>query len=122
MSPTFWILLALFVITDLVVIAIVVRRMSSMVWGQALPGVAAGGRVLVTAHAMVGEYLRANYSGDPAALPAALAGLVPRLRDLLRSHGVEPTPEVIRAFVQISAARHRVATSKQIREALATIG
>ena len=122
MSSMFWVVLAVFVLTDLVVIAIVVRRMSSMMWGLTLPGGADRGRILQSAHAMIGEHLRVNYSGDPGALPGVLAGLLPRLRDLLRSHGIEPTPEVIRAFVQVSAAKHRIATTQQLRDALATIG
>ena len=122
MSAMFWIVLAVFVLTDLVVVAIVVRRMSAMPWGIELPGGANRGRILQAAHSLVGEYLRVNYSGDPGALPAALVGLLPRLRDLLRGQRVEPAPEVIKAFVQVSAARHRVATSQQVRDALATIG
>lgn len=118
MSRMFWIALVLFAVIDVVVIAVMIRRFGAGLLGGAAPG----GKVLETAHAMVGDYLRANYSGDPAQLPSALAGLMPRLRDLLRDQGVEPKPEVLRALVEISAARHRIASPQELREALANLG
>jgi hypothetical protein len=77
--------------------------------------------VIEDAHVMVGDYLRVNYSGDPGHLATALSGLVPVLRDMLRSHGVEPRPEVIHALLEVSAARHRIASMHQVREALASL-
>ncbi len=121
MSSMFWVVLALFVVTDIMVIAIVLRRMSPALRTLTLPGGANRSQILQSAHAIVGDYLRVNYSGDIGALPTTLAGLLPPLRDLLRSHGVEPDPEVIRALVEVSAAKHRVATAEQLRAALATI-
>ena len=121
MSLAFWLALALFVVMDVAIIAVVFRRVKSSPFALFLPG---GGqqRVLKTADAMVSDYLRVNYSGDPQQLPAALTGLLPQLRDLLRANGVEPQPEVLRALVEVSAARHRIATPRQLREALTTIG
>lgn len=119
MSPAFWIVIGLFVVLDIVVIAVVLRRVR-VLW-QGLPSGADRNRILQSAHAMVGDYLRVNYSGDPAHLPTALSGLLPALRDLLRSHGVEPRPEMVRALVEVSAAKHRIATAGQLREALATV-
>ncbi len=121
MSPIFWIALALFVVVDAVVIALVIRRMSGGLLGLVLPG-GDRSRLFESVHAMVGDYLRVNYSGDPQQLPAAVAGLVPKLRDMLRSHGVEPSADVVRTLIQVSAAKHRVASSRELREALATIG
>ena len=122
MSRLFWIAIALFVVTDIVVMTLVVRRMGLGLLGAALPGGADRSKIIESAHTMVGEYLRVNYSGDPGQLPTALQGLLPQVRDLLRSQGVEPRPEVVRTLVEVSAARHRIATSRQLREALATIG
>src|SRR5262245_17649224 len=121
MSPLFWLVLALFVLVDVAVITLVIRRMGSSIFGLTLPG-GDRNKVLQSIHAMVGDYLRVNYTGDPQQLATALAGLLPQLRDMLRSHGVEPRPEIIRALVEISAAKHRVATPTQLREALAALG
>lgn len=121
MSSYFWIAVALFVITDVVVITLVMRRMGPNLIGLMLPG-GDRAKLFESAHAMVGDYLRVNYSGDPQHLPAALSGLLPSLRDMLRSHGVEPRPEVVRALVEASAAKHRIASTRQLREALAVIG
>jgi hypothetical protein len=117
----FWVVLALFVVTDIIVIAVVVRRMSPALRMLGLPGGTNRNRILASAHTVVGEYLRANYSGDPGQLATALRGLLPQVREHLRSNGVEPEPEVVRALVEVSAARHRVATPRQLREALATV-
>ena len=121
MSPVFWLVLSLFVLTDVLIIVLVIRRMSSTIFGLTLPG-GDRNKVLQSIHAMVGDYLRVNYSGDPRQLPTALAGLMPQLRDILRSHGVDPRPEIIRALVEISVAKHRVASARELREALATLG
>ena len=121
MSKVFWIGLALFVLADVVVIGFVIQRFRSSLLGTSIPGVHHG-RMLKAAHAMVGEYLRANYSGDPSHLATALGGLVPRVRELVASHGVEPRPEMVRALIEVSAARQGIASARQVREALAAIG
>ena len=121
MSLAIWLALALFVITDIVVITLVIRRMKPALLGTGMRG-AGQKQILQSAEAMVGEYMRVNYSGDPQHLPTALAGLLPQLRDMLRAQGVEPQPEILRALVEISATRRRIATSRQLREALARIG
>lgn len=121
MSLMFWMALVLFVMTDLIVIAVVIRRMSPALRILSSPGGTDRSQLLRSAHALVGDHLRANYSGDPGQLPTALRGLMPQLRDLLRSHGVEPEPHVVRALLEISAARHRIAPLRQLRDALATV-
>ena len=122
MSAMFWAVLALFVVMDIIVIAVVFRRMSPALRLLGFSGGTERSQLLKSAHTMVGDYLRVNYSGDPGQLPTALRGLMPQLRDLLRSQGVEPEPEVVQALVEISAAKHRIATLQQLREALATLG
>ncbi len=121
MSPVFWNALGVFVIADIIIITLVIRRMSSSLFGLALPG-GDRNKLFESIHAMVGDYLRENYSGDLQQLPTAIGGLLPQLRDMLRSHGVDPRPDVIRALVEISAAKHRIATTRQLHEALATLG
>lgn len=121
MSQFFWIVLALFVVVDIVVITLVIRRFRASLLGLILPG-GDRNKLFESIHAMVGDYLRANYSGDPQQLSTAISGLLPQLRDMLRSHGVEPRAEVLRALLEISAVKHRIASTKNVRQALATIG
>jgi hypothetical protein len=120
-TPLFWLALVLFVVVDVVVILVIMRRFSASMLGLMLPG-GDRNKLFESVHAMVGDYLRANYSGDPRQLPGALGGLVPKLRDMLRSNGVEPRPEVVRALIEVSAAKHRIASARELREALATVG
>ena len=121
MSPFFWTMIVVFVIIDVCVVLLVIRRTGSTLFGLTLPG-GDRNKVLESVHAMVGDYLRVNYSGDPQQLAAALSGLLPQLRDMLKSHGVEPRPEIVRALLEVSAAKHRVASTRELREALATLG
>lgn len=119
MSQTFWILLAVFVAVDIAVVVWAVRSFMSRMLGSTL-GVQTG-KVIETAHAMIGEYMRVNYSGDRTHLTAALGGLLPVLHGLLQSQGVSPRPEVIRALLEISLSRHRIASVGEVREALAVL-
>lgn len=118
----FWIALAVFVVTDAVVLAVVLRRMNPALRIPPTAGGVDRSQILRSADALVGDHLRVNYSGDPGQLPTALSGLLPQLRDLLRSHGVEPEPQMIRSLIETAAARHRIAPRRQLREALAIIG
>jgi hypothetical protein len=120
MSPIFWIVIALFVVTDIVVVTIVLRRFLPLL-PQGAGSLIGKGKALDAAHAMVGDYLRVNYSGDPGQLAAALSGLIPALREMLRSHGIDAPPEMIRMLIEFSAARHKIASQRQLREALATL-
>ena len=121
MTPFMWIAIGMFLLTDLLVVAMVVQRIHPRLLRLMLPG---GDRdaLFASVHAMVGDHLRANYSGDPQQLPTAIGGLLPGVRDMLMSRGIEPRPEVVRALIEASAIRHRIATPRQLREALATTG
>ena len=121
MSPMLWMALALFVVTDLIVIAVVMRRMGPALRMLRMPDGTNRSQILRSADTLVGDYLRANYGGDPGQLPTALSGLMPQMRDLLRTHGVEPEPHMVRALIEISAARHRIAPLPRLREALAAV-
>jgi hypothetical protein len=121
MSPMLWMFIAIFVATDLIIVTLVLRRMAPVLQLLQLTGGANRSQLLKQAHDLVGEYLRANYSGDVAQLPTALSGLMAKLRDLLRSQGVEVDPATLRGLVEIAAAKQRIATLREIREALATV-
>jgi hypothetical protein len=120
-SSMMWMFLAIFLVTDLILVTLVLRRMSPVLQLLQQAGGANRSQLLKSAHDLVGEYLRANYSGDLAQLPGVLNGLMSKLRDLLRSQGVELDPATLKALVEIAAAKQRVATLQQIREALATV-
>ena len=118
MSTMFWIILVAFVVTDIVVIALVMRRFMSAV--SLFQGLEPGRRsqLMQEGHRIAGEFLSANYSSDSGQLPTALAGLRPQLRDLIRSYGLEADPVSLDLLIEVSAASHRVASRAQVREAL----
>jgi uncharacterized iron-regulated protein len=61
-------------------------------------------------HESVGEYMRANYSGDPAQLSEALRGFLPHLREIIRQKGNSLDDDMLRALLVASIAAHRIAT------------
>jgi hypothetical protein len=72
---------------------------------------------LAAAEVIVGECLRESYSGDPDTLPAVIAGIAPRLDDLLVRRGLEPDRDAVRELIARSLATHGVPAA-QAREAL----
>jgi hypothetical protein len=118
MQTWMWVALAAFIIVDVVVTVAVLKGVlavdSSLKVLTAMPD----RKIVEAAHELVGQYLKANYSGDPNSLPAALNGVVPQVTELIRESGAEPGPDVVKALIAISAAKHRVGTMNQIREAL----
>jgi hypothetical protein len=61
------------------------------------------------AHERIGEHLRANFSGDPAALPGAFRTLLPVVREIAARHRVTLDDPVLRTLVVSSAVAHRAA-------------
>jgi hypothetical protein len=118
MSPVFWIVIAMFVATDIVVVAVVLRRVMPVVTLFRGLDPERRNRLIQDGHRIAGEFMRTNYSGDPTQLPTALGQLRPQLRDLIRSYGIEPDPTTLDLMIELSAASHRVATRSQLREAL----
>ncbi len=74
-------------------------------------------------HALVGEYLRANWSGDPGTLGLAVRGLLPQVRNLAERHGPALDDTILRTLVASSIAAHhlarREAAEAAVDEALA---
>lgn len=64
---------------------------------------------LAAADTILSECLRESYSGDPDTLSSVLAGVAPRLHEMLSGRGLEPDPEVVRDLVARSLAKHGVA-------------
>jgi len=118
MSPIVWVVIAVFVVTDVFVLAWVLRKVMPVVALFRGLGPERRTQLITDGQRITGEFLRTNYSGDPAQLPAALAQLRPQLRDLIRSYGIEPDPTTLDLLIELSAASQRVATRSQLREAL----
>jgi hypothetical protein len=70
------------------------------------------------AHAEVGEYLRANYSGDPQQLPGVLPPLLDRLQARAQSEGLPLEREMLKTVIARSAAMHKVAKQNDVAHAL----
>ncbi len=70
------------------------------------------------AHERIGEYLRANFSGDPATLGPALRGLLPSVREIAARHGQTLDESLLRTVVASSVAAHHVASRAQAEAAL----
>ncbi len=69
------------------------------------------------AHLRIGEYRRANYSGDPAALGHVVRDLLPVVRDIGASHGAELDDDLLRTVIVTSIATHHVASRAQAEAA-----
>jgi hypothetical protein len=117
MAPWMWIALAAFLVLDMIVAVAVVRRVTAR---ARLAGVdlRTVGRAAECAHAQIGDYLRANWSGDPAALGNALRGVMPVLRHVAREHGLVLDDATLEIVLATSVQKHGLATATQVREAL----
>ena len=69
-------------------------------------------------HTMVGEYLRANYSGHPEQLPTLLESLLARLEDQAKTQGLALDRDTLRALLQRSIETHRLAKGRELEMAL----
>ncbi len=69
------------------------------------------------AHERIGEYLRANFGGDPAALGHVVHDLLPLVRDIGARHGVELDDDLLRTVIVTSIAAHHVASRAQAEAA-----
>jgi hypothetical protein len=117
----FWPALVAFVVFDLVVTALVLRKVAPR-------SLRVGGidfarlRPLSDAmHERVGSYLRANYSGRPEQLPEVIDALLPELRALAREQDVDIDDETLKAALVVSVSSHGLANPREMREALAKV-
>jgi hypothetical protein len=117
MTPWLWAALAVFLIVDTVIMVIVLRRVTARA-GVAGVDLRTVGRAAECAHAQIGDYLRANWSGDPARLSHALRGVMPVLRHVAREHGMTLDDETLKVVLATSVQKHGLATATQVREAL----
>ncbi|HEY2956291.1 MAG TPA: hypothetical protein VGK89_13720 [Candidatus Eisenbacteria bacterium] len=68
--------------------------------------------------ARVVEFMRANYSGDPAQLEGALRGLLALAREMARQQPEPLGDDVLQSLVVTAVASHRIAKRGQVRSAL----
>ena len=69
-------------------------------------------------HTMVGEYLRANYNGQPEQLPEVLESLLARLEEQARTQGLALDRETLRWLLQRSVEAHRLTKARELEVAL----
>jgi hypothetical protein len=112
------ILIVLFVIAiDLVVIAIVFRRYLPLIQLSR----SKRQTIVQATNELVGSQLRGTWNGDPATLQANLEAIVPRVQDLIRAQGLEPSSFVVRTLLTQSIREHNLAPVDQVRRALARL-
>lgn len=75
---------------------------------------------LAAAEAIVSECLRESYSGDPDTLAPVLAGIAPKLHEMLTRRGLEPDAQVVRDLLARALANHGVPAAGA-REALSRL-
>ena len=107
------------VVTALIVWLVLARKKS----GKLLPGMSWGElkRFTDDSHALVGEHVRANYSGQPEQLPEVLANLLTRLEDQAKAQGLALDRDTLRALLQRSVEAHRLAKPREVQAALAKV-
>ena len=121
MPSWFWPAFAAFVVFDIVVTALILRKVAA--GGLRLGGIDFA-RLRPLSAAMnerVGSYLRANYSGETDQLPQVLDALLPELRALAREKGIEVDDDTLRAALVVSASSQGLANPRELREALARV-
>lgn len=69
-------------------------------------------------HQRIGDYMRANWSGDPAQLPGALEGLLDRLEEEARAKGLGFDRDALKTLVATSLRSHRIARPNDVGNAL----
>jgi hypothetical protein len=65
------------------------------------------------------EYMRANYSGDPAQLESAIRGLLPLARGLAQEQGQSLDDDLLRLLIVAGVAGHRFANRAEVESAVA---
>ncbi len=119
MAPWVLFVIVAVCIVDVVVLLFVLKRMRAS--AAALGASEAERRELrEAAHELVRGCLSTGTSGDVEQLRAALAGVVPQLRELMRSRGLTPTPGAIRILLAAALAKQGIPARNAARIPIAT--
>ena len=113
-------LIAVFVVVEIVVTAIVLNRVLQKRGGLAavltrLRGFASAAGDI---ERETREYLRANWSGDACSLPAAVEPLLVKLQADLASRGLKVERSQLLPLVQQVILREKLGDLREVREAL----
>jgi len=109
-----WFAIALVVIVDVVVIALVLRqrlRNSGVDFARLA-------QLTKLIHEAVGEHMRANYSGNVAQLGSALESLMPVVETVVRNGGHKLDDDTLRLLVVTSVTSHRIAARADVQRAM----
>jgi hypothetical protein len=74
-----------------------------------------------SASGMVREYMRANYSGNAAQLPALMPELLERLESHARSNGLELDRERLKTVLTRVIESEHLAPARDVRQALSAV-
>ena len=69
-------------------------------------------------HPRIGEYVRANWSGQPESLPGVLSAVLDDVSATANRMGLALDRDVLKRVVESSLAKHGAAKSDVVREAL----
>jgi hypothetical protein len=69
-------------------------------------------------HARIGEYLRANWSGDPAQLTSLLTTLLAELEHDAQARGMTINRDLLKSILASSVRQHHVARNKDLEQAM----
>ena len=114
MPNWFWSIIAAFLVVDVVVLSVSVRRRLAQ-QGLDFTKLRAVSKLV---HLRVGDYMRANYSGNPDQLPQALSGLLPIADEIARGSGCKLDSHTLELMVKTSIVSHRLATRPEVEAAL----
>jgi hypothetical protein len=123
----FWAGLALFIVVDVMVVYVVLKRVLAQRLGQTgagaggLPGLAGLARFASEAAAETKSYLGANYSGDPSSLAMVMQGLVDRLAQRANERGMALDRGVIKQFAATAVISLKAAKAQDVRAAIESV-
>ena len=130
MDGTMMKFLIAFVVLDLIVMVIVLKRVvklkvsvtTNLFRGGQGPGtldqLRALGQFARDQHERIGEYMRANWSGMPEQLPSVIAALLDELDKTAREKGLALDRGVLKAMLASSLRSHRIGRGRELREAI----
>jgi hypothetical protein len=118
MPAWFWIVVAVSVVGEVVALWLVLQRVRA---GQGVLADLDFGTLREVSEAIdqcVTEHMRSSYGGDPTQLAAALRGLLPKVREVVRVSGVTLDERGMRLLVTNAVAGHRLARRGEVLRAL----
>ncbi len=118
MPGWFWIVLAVSVVGEVLTVWLVLQRVRERQGGFADLDFGALRQLSGAIEQSVTEHLAANWSGDTAALPAALETLLPKVRELVRVSGLALDERAVRLLVTHAIAGHKLARRGDVLRAL----